>query len=152
MDPLAPCPCCSGKPYTDCCQPYHQGTPARDPETLMRSRYCAFVLGEADYLQATWHPDTRPKQLALDSSPDWTSLRIVDASEQGDAGRVHFRAFYRHDGHWGCLEERSRFVRQTGQWRYLDGEATQRIHKPGRNDPCPCGSGKKFKVCCNRPS
>jgi hypothetical protein len=22
--------------------------------------------------------------------------------------------------------------------------------KPGRNDPCPCGSGKKFKVCCGR--
>lgn len=20
--------------------------------------------------------------------------------------------------------------------------------KPGRNDPCPCGSGKKYKKCC----
>ncbi len=22
--------------------------------------------------------------------------------------------------------------------------------KPGRNDPCPCGSGSKFKRCCGR--
>ena len=22
--------------------------------------------------------------------------------------------------------------------------------KPGRNDPCPCGSGKKYKKCCGR--
>ncbi len=39
-----------------------------------------------------------------------------------------------------------------------DGEATQTLRLPqkrdlpkvGRNDPCPCGSGKKFKACCGR--
>ena len=25
-------------------------------------------------------------------------------------------------------------------------------HKVGRNDPCPCGSGKKYKYCCGRNS
>ncbi|MDO4173828.1 MAG: preprotein translocase subunit SecA [Eubacteriales bacterium] len=24
------------------------------------------------------------------------------------------------------------------------------VKKPGRNDPCPCGSGKKYKKCCGR--
>ncbi len=31
------------------------------------------------------------------------------------------------------------------QQRERDSAANQR---PGRNDPCPCGSGKKFKKCC----
>src|ERR1700710_1335945 len=24
------------------------------------------------------------------------------------------------------------------------------MNKPGRNDPCPCGSGKKYKKCCEQ--
>ncbi|MDY5015784.1 MAG: preprotein translocase subunit SecA [Eubacteriales bacterium] len=36
------------------------------------------------------------------------------------------------------------------------GDGSERPHparhkeKPGRNDPCPCGSGKKYKKCCGR--
>lgn len=148
MDPQVPCPCCSGKPYSECCRSCHLGQAAGDPEALMRSRYCAFVMGDACYLSATWHPDTRPDKLSLEQSPDWTSLRILDTREQGDSGRVHFQAFYRQGAQWGCLEERSRFVRQAGNWMYLDGDASQRTFKPERNDACPCGSGRKFKVCC----
>ena len=114
----------------------------------MRSRYCAFVLGDTGYLKATWHPKTGPETLNLDQSPGWTSLRILSTSARGDQGEVHFQAFYRDDSHWGCLEERSRFVHQKGAWYYLDGDTRQSAYKPGRNEPCPCGSGRKFKACC----
>lgn len=114
----------------------------------MRSRYCAFVLGQADYLLATWHASTRPKSLSLDDSPDWAALRILDSSEDGDAGRVHFMAIYRAGQGWGYLEEESDFVIEQGRWYYVAGQTTEGALKPGRNDSCPCGSGKKYKACC----
>jgi uncharacterized protein len=40
------------------------------------------------------------------------------------------------------------------KWRYLDVMETDphRIKRAGRNDPCPCGSGKKHKHCCASPA
>lgn len=114
----------------------------------MRSRYTAFVQGRADYLLATWHPDTRPPELGLEGSPDWVNLQILDSTEQGSRGWVHFRAVYRAGDGWGYLEENSDFVREDGRWYYLSGQTGEGQLKPGRNEPCPCGSGKKFKACC----
>ncbi|MEP6191186.1 MAG: YchJ family metal-binding protein, partial [Marinobacter sp.] len=68
---LARCPCGFTLAYEQCCQPLHRGEAAATPEALMRSRYSAFVVGQADYLLATWHPSTRPVELSLESSPDW---------------------------------------------------------------------------------
>lgn len=146
MAPL--CPCGSGVLYENCCQPLHQGTPASSPERLMRSRYCAFVLKLSDYLLRSWHTSTRPAQLNLDDSPDWKSLQVMQASEQGDAGFVHFRAIYKTGDGWGFLEEESDFVREQEHWCYRSGKTREGALKPGRNDPCPCGSGRKSKVCC----
>jgi len=142
------CPCCSGKAYRECCQPWHSGQPAPTPDALMRSRYAAFVLRNPDYLLATWHPDTRPGELELEHSPDWASLRILDASEQGARGRIHFRAVYRTGTGWGYLEEVSDFARVDGRWFYVAGDTSEGTLKPGRNEPCPCGSGRKYKACC----
>jgi SEC-C motif-containing protein len=114
----------------------------------MRSRYSAFVLGLNDYLRATWHPDTRPATLDLGNSPDWVDLQILSSGSQGDRGQVHFRALYRIPGGFGYLEEESDFVSENGRWYYLSGKTTEGRHNPGRNDRCPCGSGKKFKACC----
>lgn len=114
----------------------------------MRSRFSAFVLKLGDYLHASWHPDTRPEELDQDNSPDWASLRILESSQNGENGLVHFQAIYRLNPGWGYLQERSQFVRENGRWYYLDGEPHEGILKPGRNDPCPCGSGRKFKACC----
>lgn len=144
----ADCPCGSGAAYGDCCQPLHQGQPAASPEALMRSRYCGFVLGLSDYLQRSWHPDTRPARLDLADSPDWCGLQVLSADSQGDVGRVHFRALYRLPDGFGYLEEASDFRRQQGHWFYLSGTPHEGVLKPGRNDPCPCGSGRKFKACC----
>lgn len=145
-----PCPCGSGQTYGNCCQRLHLGEPAETPEALMRSRYCAFVLGLTDYLMATWHTSTRPDNLGLEGSPDWASLRILASGQNGDVGTVHFRANYRTDPGWGFLEERSDFVREHGRWFYVSGDTREGTLKPGRNEPCPCGSGKKYKACCLR--
>lgn len=87
----------------------------------MRSRYSAFVRGEAGYLLLTWHPRTRPERLDLDPGMKWTGLEVLDTGEGSafhSAGTVTFRASYRG----GSLCERSRFERVDGAWVYVDGE------------------------------
>jgi SEC-C motif domain protein len=147
--PETGCPCGSGHPYGDCCQQFHLGTPAATPEALMRTRYTAYVAGLADYLLATWHSSTRPRSLALDDSPHWVSLQVLSSGQAGDVGHVHFRAIHTADEGWRYLEEKSRFVCEEGRWFYVAGEVSSGVVKPGRNDPCPCGSGRKFKKCCS---
>lgn len=142
------CPCGSRKRYSVCCQPYHQGKPAPSPESLMRSRYSAFVLELADYLKSTWHSSTRPQHLDLADSPQWTSLQILSSGQSGNDGDVHFRAVYRAGTGWGYLEEKSSFVRENDRWYYVTGDTREGALKPGRNDACPCGSGRKYKACC----
>ena len=93
-------------------------------EALMRSRYAAFRDGDARWLLASWHPDTRPAELELDSGPRWRGLQIVDTvagGEGDDDGVVEFRATYRDGEALGVLHERSRFTRVDGRWHYLDG-------------------------------
>ncbi|WP_148863148.1 YchJ family protein [Marinobacter fonticola] len=143
------CPCGSQQPYSSCCGPLHEGgRVAATPEALMRSRFAAFATHKPDYLLLTWHPKTRPSQLDLKDAPVWTSLQILDASQTGPQGAVHFRAIYWDKGQWGYLEERSDFAREDGQWLYVSGDPRQGLLKPGRNDRCPCGSGRKYKACC----
>lgn len=142
------CPCQSGLDYPRCCQPLHGGQPAAHPEALMRSRFSAFALGKADYIQRSWHPSTRPATLSLDDQERWLGLTILDASQDGDTGRVHFQAVSQAHSDFKMLEEISNFIRQDGHWFYVDGETSVSTLKPGRNDPCPCGSGRKFKKCC----
>lgn len=148
MDDRHPCPCGSTDPYKTCCAPLHNGGRADSPEALMRSRFTAFKLGLSDYLLQTWHATTRPAPLNLDESPDWQSLEVLGSSQSGDTGTVHFRAIFCESGQWGYLEENSDFVREDGRWFYLTGQPEQGHFKPGRNDRCPCGSGRKFKSCC----
>ncbi len=123
----------------------------------MRSRYTAYTLANAEYLMATWHPSQR-EGLTVDTllesarALDWQRLEVLDSAGVGEAaeGSVEFKAWYRKDDQLFALHERSRFVREGLQWFYVDGQLnppTQR-QKIGRNAPCPCGSGKKYKKCC----
>lgn len=115
----------------------------------MRSRYTAFVGDALDYLKATWHVTTRPLTLAPDPVTQWKALEIVDApAPTDDEGHVHFRAYFKEGERWQVLEENSRFVCEAGRWWYVDGDPRLHRLKPGRNDPCPCGSGRKLKRCC----
>ncbi len=144
----ARCPCHSGLPYGDCCGPLHAGDAAPDCEHLMRSRYAAYVLQRPDYLLRTWHFSTRPERLDLDDSPAWTSLQVFSSNQKADRGQVHFRAIYRGHADWQFLEEISDFCLENDRWFYLSGIPSSGSLKPGRNEPCPCGSKRKFKACC----
>jgi SEC-C motif domain protein len=120
------CPCGNGsgsrKTYAECCLPYHQGTPAPDPEALMRSRYSAYVLQLTSYLMSTWHGTTSPGDLEPNPFMKWLSLEVLHAQASGDVGVVEFIAHYKENGKAGKLHELSRFVREGGKWLYIDGQ------------------------------
>ena len=96
----------------------------------MRSRYSAFVVGDADYLLRTWHPSTRPASLELDPAVRWFRLDVLDRRGGGlldDEGEVEFAAHYRMPPPTAGAKatashqhERSRFARSDGRWRYVD--------------------------------
>ncbi|MEV0717781.1 YchJ family protein [Asanoa sp. NPDC050611] len=117
------CPCGSGLSYDECCGPLHRGASAADTaEQLMRSRYSAFAVGDADYLLRTWHEATRPSSLDLDAAQRWVGLEILDTRTGGlsdRAGTVEFRALFRFGRRTEELHERSRFVRVDGAWVYV---------------------------------
>jgi len=116
------CPCGSGEAYANCCGPLHAGAPAPTAERLMRSRFSAFALGDAAYLLRSWHPSTRPQALDLDDGLRWYRLDIESTERGGpfDAdGVVAFTAYYK-GAERGSLHEVSRFVREGGDWYYVD--------------------------------
>ena len=125
-DPKTPdCPCGNKIPYAHCCGRWHNGAPAPDAETLMRSRYCAYVLRLEPYLLETWHATTRPKSLDLmtEQAQKWLGLQIKNYSVTGeDSAIVEFVARYSVGGRAVRLHEVSRFVRENGRWFYVDGE------------------------------
>lgn len=146
--------------FEHCCGRYIvAGEKADTAETLMRSRYCAYVLKNEAYLLRTWHPSTVPQVLNIvDEDIKWLGLNVL-GSQKGHAsdavGQVEFRADYQLDGKFGTLHECSRFVKEQGQWFYVDGDINPGLqqtakNKIGRNRPCVCGSGKKYKRCCGK--
>ncbi len=157
------CPCGSGMPFGDCCEPLISGKPAPTAEALMRSRYTAYVRGDIDYLESTLAPESRhdfDKQSAGDWSQrsEWLQLEILDTEggKAGDAeGQVEFRAHYIFDKNRLTHHERSsfRFDSEDGRWYFVEAVSFKnapvvKVATPGRNDPCSCGSGKKYKKCC----
>lgn len=116
------CPCGSGERYDACCGPIVRNERWADTaEELMRSRYTAYVLDDVDHLFRSWHPATRPDDLASLAQVEWSGLEILEVVDGGpadDDGVVEFRASHRG----GEVHERSRFVRRAGRWVYLDGE------------------------------
>ncbi|WP_373094929.1 YchJ family protein [Zhongshania sp.] len=149
------CYCGQGAAFADCCEPYIRGIrQAPTAEALMRSRYSAFCCGEADYLLASLHPSKRVSESreSLEQSfteTQWCSLRVLSC-RSGEAGQtvgeVEFVAFYQTGMEVGQLHERSRFVCDSNQWLYCDGDILPPL-KLGRNDECWCGSGRKLKKC-----
>jgi SEC-C motif-containing protein len=121
----AACPCGSGRALEACCGRLHAGEPAADAESLMRSRYSAYVLGLEDYLLATWHPSTRPIALDLDTPPcaQWLGLAVKSHTQQDEThATVEFVARYKLNGRAFKLHETSRFEKVGGRWLYVDGE------------------------------
>ncbi len=120
----------------------------------MRSRFTAYTRQAIDYLVATTDPDSRPDRISIErwaTKAVFTGLRIVATSEGGaddQQGIVEFVAYYRSGGVDEVHHERSRFRRRQGVWLYCDAEQVKTsAATPGRNDACPCGSGRKYKKC-----
>ncbi len=171
MSDTAPsaCPCGSGLAYDACCGPLLAGERAAPTaEALMRSRYCAFAQNELDYIVATMGSRQRKafdasKVVRLNRETRWTGLDIhetVQGGPEDDTGEVFFTAHFEHGGKSGELQEHSLFTRKDGRWFYTGKRGLRRdaagattttaatSQKVGRNEPCPCGSGKKYKKCC----
>jgi SEC-C motif-containing protein len=118
---------------------------------LMRSRYSAFALGDTAYLLESWHADFRPGELQLDPRIRWIGLEILASEQQAQKAKVEFEATLILSGEVSAMHERSEFACEQGRWLYTRGEQLPPSimpWKPGRNQPCPCGSGGKFKRCC----
>ena len=131
----------------------------------MRSRYSAFVVGAVDWIVDSHHSETvdevnRDEIESWSRDSEWLGLRIRDVTDGGehdDDGVVHFRARYRTQGQQIDHVERAKFLREGGDWRFHSVLVDEPEHElvpvaprstVGRNDPCTCGSGKKYKKCC----
>ena len=112
-----------------------------NPKELMISRYEAFVKKDWEYIVKTSTHQTL-EDLQQPSDIVWLKLDVLDAYED----RVEFKAYYKEYGRVAVLHEKSKFIQEDGIWKYESGELFN--SKIERNEPCPCGSGKKFKKCC----
>lgn len=159
VDILQLCPCGSGIVYGKCCEILHSGKHyAATAEALMRSRYSAYVANKTAYILQTWHPSTSPKTIDPTTIANWCGLKIIRTSKgraNDHKGTVEFKATAMDSGRISQLHEVSHFVKEDGDWLYVSGEIKNNsarqnpaTGKVGRNEPCPCGSGKKFKKCC----
>ena len=155
------CPCGSGQDLDDCCGAIIAGAPAPTAEALMRSRYTAFTLGNMDYLAGTLAPEVRGDfdPIEADSTASdavWQGLEVravIDGAMDDETGSVEFVARFRLRGEQRAHHELASFRREQGRWVCAGGETDpkappRQATKVGRNDPCPCGSGKKYKKCC----
>lgn len=170
------CPCGTSQPFETCCEPLLSGR-ALPPtaEALMRSRYTAFSRADMDYVKKTLAPESR-KDFDADGAREsakqvtWKELKILSTKKgqpEDEDGVVEFTAVYEHQGKTIEHHEVSTFRKDKhGQWLFVDGDAhshedgqghhhhekpatvVREQPKVGRNDACPCGSGKKYKKCC----
>ena len=157
------CPCGSEREYRACCQPLIEGQQeAETAEALMRARYSAYVKTAVDFIIDSTHTSQRDKYTAegirkWSRNSEWQELQILRTEggrAEDDDGLVEFVARYVEKDKPVRHHEIAQFRREDGGWRFFDGEAPKpqtirrETPKVGRNAPCPCGSGKKFKKCC----
>jgi SEC-C motif-containing protein len=158
------CPCDSGLAYGECCEPYIKGV--KNPptaEALMRSRYTAYVEHAIDYIVETCTQDEKDKidikqTRAWSEKSKWLGLKVLSSEKGGPddtEGNVEFKALYEMDGLRDTHHEKAKFSKKDGRWLYEEGNVVpitivRTGPKVGRNEPCSCGSGKKYKHCCGK--
>ena len=141
------CPCGAPTLYAACCGPLHRGRAlAETAEQLMRSRYSAYAVGELGYVFRTWHPRTRPDDVAATPGLVWTGLEIVDTVDGGpddDDRRGGVPRALPGPRRRGVLHERSRFERRAHRWVYVDGDVSDRAGlSRGRGRPRAGAAGR----------
>jgi SEC-C motif-containing protein len=157
------CPCGSGIDFSACCQPVIRGKKAaRTAEQLMRARYSAHVNVDVDFLYDSTHPDYRKDydhkgtRIWAENS-EWHGLEILETRLGGpddEQGEIEFIARFRDKEGLRNHHERGQFKKKQGRWLFTDGTMVKAkplsVSKTGRNDPCTCGSGLKYKKCCGK--
>ena len=161
------CPCGSPLDYQNCCEPFLTGkSHAPTPEALMRSRYTAHVKVAESYLRDTLAPEAlsdynEKKVRDWAKNSEWLGLEIIKVEDD----TVEFNARYKSGEKEYEHHELAKFRKHKGRWVFVTGDshvhedgkgheharpaaAVRTGPKLGRNDPCHCGSGKKFKKCC----
>jgi SEC-C motif-containing protein len=153
-----PCPCGTGKKFGECCLPIlKKQKPAADAEQLMRSRFSAHVAHDFEHLHRT-HLESSKEPFEPDpqaGGTNWTRLKILSHEKSPKPGfsTVDFIAYFQDGEEEKSLHEKAEFQNIEGTWYYIRAlrEGPAPIKKTqasvGRNDPCPCGSGKKYKKC-----
>jgi len=160
LPPSDPCPCGSGQTFGACCEPIlKQQKPAANAEQLMRSRFTAHFVHDFLHVHRTYSETANEPYVADPEAGKtaWTRL-VIHSHTPGanaDAAFVDFTAYYREGDKEQALHEKARFHRIRGTWMYTGPARTgpapiQAQAKVGRNEPCPCGSGKKSKQCCGK--
>jgi SEC-C motif domain protein len=157
-----PCVCGIGESTETHCLPLIKGEKAAETaEALMRARYAAYVLGEIDFVVSSHTPEAakdvdRASTEAWSKNSKWLGLEVLKTEGGGandDAGTVEFVARYKVKNVAIEHRERAKFEKRAGKWYFADGEqiagppVKHEGPRVGRNDPCPCGSGKKYKKC-----
>ena len=158
------CPCGSTLSFARCCklfiQPEINVSYPETAEQLMRSRFSAYATKNGQYIYDTYAEKPKHSQ-SLTDIQQWADDCIWLALEvhESNTDVVKFSAYYIVDNSLCCLTERSNFVLERRQWRYLDGEISSHteLGQVKRNAICPCNNypnafstkkGKKFKHCC----
>ena len=159
------CPCGSGKKYDSCCAPIIKGKiTAPTAEALMRARYSAYVKQEINFIRDSCIRLEGETEIDMDETKrwskesEWTGLKIHGTEKGGVAdteGIVDFSAFYSRKGLADEHREVAKFQKIDENWMYTEGKIASTTivrssPKVGRNEPCPCGSGKKYKQCCGK--
>jgi SEC-C motif domain protein len=158
------CPCGNDKSFSECCEPFLNGTGnAPTAEALMRARYSAYATANMDFIERTFHSSARA-EFDRESARQWAEgsqwhgleiLNVTGGQEEDVEGAVEFIATYSKKDEKIQHHELATFRKEGGIWTFVDGRM---LNKPfrreqpkiGRNDPCPCGSGKKYKKCCGQ--
>lgn len=159
------CPCGSGKKYGDCCEPIISGAKkAPTAESLMRARYTSYVVGAIDFIIDTCTTNGNERDIDRKATEDWSKnstwhgLQILHTEKGGEndtEGLVEFEATYTLRHMKEKHHETANFKKVDGTWFYDTGKLRVQTRvregrKIGRNEPCPCGSGKKYKNCCGK--
>ena len=158
-----PCPCESGLSLGTCCGQYFDGIifPST-PEQLLRSRYVAHVTHNHKYLIDTTHEHYKHEESEADITKwidqlEWkgfTILTSLGGKEKDTTASIAFIVHFLVNGTPQEMKETAHFIKENGRWLYtygdVEGHITYRREQPkvGRNELCPCGSGKKYKKCC----
>ena len=159
------CPCGSKKDYNECCYPIISGKKlAPTAEALMRARYSSYAKHEIDFIISSCINHDDDSEIDRDSTEKWATqsewlglsiLRTEKGKETDTEGVVEFTATFKQKGLREVHKENAHFEKKDGAWYYSYGTITpvtvvREGAKVGRNEPCPCGSGKKYKQCCGR--